>query len=149
MSELKVAQSCPTLRDPMDYTVLGILQARIVEWVAFPFSRGSSQPRDRTQDSHLAARFFTSWATREAWMPENVGWNPGVSWDRGMRLESGVSRKLCQTLVHKALLGTTTSFVNCACQVMSMRGISGSIGTCRDPLSTPKGQVSAPLNFGI
>ena len=137
MSELKVAQSCLTLHDPMDYTVLGILQARIVEWVAFPFSRGSSQPRDRTQDSRLAARFFTSWATREAWMPENVGWNPGVS------------TKLCQTLVHRALLGTTTSFVNCACQVMSMRGISGSIGTCRDPLSTPKGQVSAPLNFGI
>ena len=40
---LKVAQSCPTLCDPMDYTVHGILQARILEWVAFPFSRGSSQ----------------------------------------------------------------------------------------------------------
>ena len=38
----KVAQSCPTLCDPMDYTVHGILQARILEWVAFPFSRGSS-----------------------------------------------------------------------------------------------------------
>ena len=38
--EEKVAQSCPTLWDPMDYTVLGILQARILEWVAFPFSRG-------------------------------------------------------------------------------------------------------------
>ena len=43
---LKVAQSCPTLCDPMDYSVHGILQARILEWVAFPFSRGSSQPRD-------------------------------------------------------------------------------------------------------
>ena len=40
---LKVAQSCLTLYDPMDYTVHGILQARIQEWVAFPFSRGSSQ----------------------------------------------------------------------------------------------------------
>ena len=39
---VKVAQSCPTLWDPMDYTVHGILQARILEWVAFPFSRGSS-----------------------------------------------------------------------------------------------------------
>ena len=39
----KVAQSCPTLCDPMDYTVHGILQARLLEWVAFPFSRGSSQ----------------------------------------------------------------------------------------------------------
>ena len=45
--KVKVAQSCPTLCDPMDYTVHGILQARILEWVAFPFSRGSSQPRDR------------------------------------------------------------------------------------------------------
>ena len=63
---VKVAQSCPTLCDPMDYTVHGILQARILEWVAFPFSRGSSQPRDRTQVSHIVGRFFTSWATEEA-----------------------------------------------------------------------------------
>ena len=62
----KVAQLCPTLCDPMDYTVHGILQARILEWVAVPFSRGSSQPRDRTQVSHIAGRFFTSWATGEA-----------------------------------------------------------------------------------
>ena len=41
----KVTQSCPTLCDPMNYTVHGIRQARIQEWVAFPFSRGSSQPR--------------------------------------------------------------------------------------------------------
>ena len=63
--KMKVAQSCPTLCDPMDYTVHGILQARILEWVvAFPFSRGSSQPRDRTQVSLIAGGFFTSWATR-------------------------------------------------------------------------------------
>ena len=43
-----------------------ILQDRILEWIAFPFSRGSSQPRDQTQISHTAGRFFTSWATREA-----------------------------------------------------------------------------------
>ena len=46
VSEVKVAQSCLTLCDPMDHTVHGILQARILEWVAIPFSRGSSQPRD-------------------------------------------------------------------------------------------------------
>ena len=46
---VKVTQSCPTLCDPMDYTVYGILQARILEWVAIPFSRGSSWPRDWTQ----------------------------------------------------------------------------------------------------
>ena len=63
---VKVAQSCPTLCDPMDYTVHGILQARILEWVAFPFSRESSQPTDGTQVSCIAGEFFTSWATREA-----------------------------------------------------------------------------------
>ena len=44
--KVKVAQSCPALCDLMDYTVHGILQARILGWVAFPFSRGSSHPRD-------------------------------------------------------------------------------------------------------
>ena len=43
----------------------GILQARILEWVAFPFSRVSSRPRDQSQVSHIVGRFFTSWATRE------------------------------------------------------------------------------------
>ena len=54
------------LCDPMDYTVHGILQAWILEWVAFPFFKGSSQSRDQTQVSHIAGRFFTSWATMEA-----------------------------------------------------------------------------------
>ena len=49
----------------MDGTVRGILQARILEWVAFPFSRGSTQRRDRTQVSGIAGRLLTSWATRE------------------------------------------------------------------------------------
>ena len=47
-------------------SVRGILQARILEWVAIPFSWGSSQPRDQTQVSCIAGRFFTVWATREA-----------------------------------------------------------------------------------
>ena len=64
-SEVKVAQLCLTLCNPMDYTIHGILQARILKWVAFPFSRGSSQPRDRTQVTHVAGGFFTSWATRD------------------------------------------------------------------------------------
>ena len=51
---VKVTQSCLTLRAPMDYTVHAILQARILEWVAFPFSRGSSQPSDPTQVSYMA-----------------------------------------------------------------------------------------------
>ena len=56
--KVKVAQLCLTLCDPMDYIV--ILQARILEWVVFPFSRGSSQPRDRTQVSCIAGGFSTS-----------------------------------------------------------------------------------------
>ena len=63
---MKVTQSCPTLCDLMDYTVRGILQAKILEWVDFPFSRGSSPPRDQTQVSRIAGGFFISWATREA-----------------------------------------------------------------------------------
>ena len=58
--KVKVTQSCLILCDPMDYTIHGILQARILEWVAFPFCKGSSQPRDQTQVSHIAGRFFTN-----------------------------------------------------------------------------------------
>ena len=64
--KVKVVQLCPTLCDPMDYTVHGILQARILEWVAFSSSKRSSQPRGQTHVSRIAGRFFTSWATREA-----------------------------------------------------------------------------------
>ena len=64
--KVKVTQLCPTLCNPMDYTVHGILQARILEWVAFPLFRRSSQTRDRMQVSIIAGRFFTSWATRQA-----------------------------------------------------------------------------------
>ena len=63
------AQSCPTLCNAMDFSqpgssVHGIFQARILEWVAIPFSRASSQPRDRAQVSYIVGRFFTIWATR-------------------------------------------------------------------------------------
>ena len=64
--KVEVTQLCPTLCDPMNYTVHGILQARILEQVAFPFSWGSSQPRDWAQVSHIAGRFFSVWATRKA-----------------------------------------------------------------------------------
>ena len=63
-------QSCPTLHDPMDYSlpgssVHGILQARILEWVAIPFSKGLSQPRDQTLISCIVGRFLTIWATKK------------------------------------------------------------------------------------
>jgi len=63
-----VGQSCLTLCDPTDcsppgFSVHGILQARILDWIAIPFSRGTSQPRNRTLVSCMAGRFFTIWAT--------------------------------------------------------------------------------------
>ena len=66
-----VTQSCLGLCNPMDCSlpgssVNGILQARILEWVATSSSRGSSWPRDRTPVSYITGRFFTIWATREA-----------------------------------------------------------------------------------
>ena len=64
-TKLSVAQLCPTLCDPIDYSLPGssfhgIFQARILEWVAISFSRGSSQPRDQTRVSHIVSRFFSS-----------------------------------------------------------------------------------------
>ena len=67
--EVKWSESLSVVFDflrPLGNTVHGILQARILEWVAFPFSRGSSQSRDQTQVSRIAGRFYISWATREA-----------------------------------------------------------------------------------
>ena len=69
-SESEVTQSCPTLCDPMNCSLPGsslhgIFQARVLEWVAIAFSRGSSRPRDRTRVSCIAGRHFTVWASRE------------------------------------------------------------------------------------
>ena len=62
--ESEVTQSCPTLCDPVDCSLLGssvhgVFQARVLEWVAISFSRGSSRPRDLTRVSHIAGRHFT------------------------------------------------------------------------------------------
>ena len=67
----EVAQLCPTLCDPKDCSlpgssIHGIFQARVLEWIAISFSRGSSRPRDGTRVSRIAGRRFTIWATREA-----------------------------------------------------------------------------------
>ena len=80
-SESEVAQSCLTLCDPMDCSlpcssVRGILEARILEWVAISFSRRSSQHRDWTRVSRIAGRCFTIWATRE--VAEGEG---GTNWE--------------------------------------------------------------------
>ena len=75
-NESEVAQSCSILCDPMDRSlpgssILEIFQARILEWVAIFFSRGSSPPRDQTRVSGITGGFFTVWATMEAFF--NVG----------------------------------------------------------------------------
>ena len=66
----EVAQLCLTLCNPMDcslpgFSIQGIFQARVLEWVAISLSRGSSQPRDWTRVSHTVDRYFTIWVTRE------------------------------------------------------------------------------------
>ena len=60
LEHAKLLQLCPTLCDPMDFSVHEALQAKILEWVAISFSRGSSQPRDRATSLALAGRFFTT-----------------------------------------------------------------------------------------
>ena len=89
----EVAQPCPTLHDPMDCSppgssVHGILQARILEWVAISFSRGSSQPRDRTWVSHIGGRSFNLRATREA---KTDALNSGSETSLGIHLMKGLS----------------------------------------------------------
>ena len=60
------SESCSVMSESAIPWVHGILQARILDWITFPFSRGSFQTRDGTQVSRIASGFFTSWATREA-----------------------------------------------------------------------------------
>ena len=70
--KMKVAQSCLTLYNPMDCINHGILQARILEWVAYPFSSQSSQPRNWTGVSCISGGFFTNWTIREAWSSQLI-----------------------------------------------------------------------------
>ena len=86
----------PALCDPMDYTVHKILQAWILEWVAVPFSRGSSQLKDQTWVSCIVGRFFTMWATREAQWSEN---KPQISCDAPVFRISYISQGHCQSHV--------------------------------------------------
>ena len=100
----EVAQSCPTLCDPMDSSLLGstvhgIFQARILEWAAISFFRGSSQPRDRTWVSCITDRRFTIWATWETQESSNY---------RTIALISHASKVMLKIL--KAIL---QQYVNC------------------------------------
>ena len=84
----KSHQSCPTVCDPIngslpDSSIPGILQARILEWVAMLSSMGSSQSRDQTQVSCIAGKFFTVWATRETGIGSQILYHRGSRWFSG------------------------------------------------------------------
>ena len=108
-TEMRSAQSRPTLCNPRDcsppgYSVHGILQARILERVAVPVSRGSSQPRDRTWVSCIAGRLFTVWATREAQTHTRVCWGWSLTKEVARlqqplvrRLHNGGGRRSCKS----------------------------------------------------
>ena len=107
----EVAQSCPTLCNPVDCSlpgssIHGILQVRILEWVAISFSRGSSRPRDRTWVSHIAGRRFNLWATREAHTNSTYtmnirGWFPLGLTGLIFLQSKGLSRVFSSTAVQK------------------------------------------------
>ena len=93
-SIVKLTLSHVWLCDPMNCSlrgssIHGIFQARILEWVAISFSRGFSQPRDRTQVSHIAGRCFTIWVTREALTRDQIlGSRYQMQTHRTLRLEN-------------------------------------------------------------
>ena len=75
----------------MEYTVPGILQARKLEWVAFSFSRGSSQPGDRTQVSHIAGGFFTIWTIREAQATREAQTDNSLSYTKTQNQDTSIT----------------------------------------------------------
>ena len=119
--KMNVTQSCLTLWDPMDCSlpgssVHGILQAGILQWVAIPFSRGSSQPRDRTQVSWIAFRFFTVWASGKPkktgmgslsllqWVFQTQGLNWGLLQSRSLLLCKWILYQLSSQGIHFILV---------------------------------------------
>ena len=103
-SESEVAWLCPTLFDPMDYSlpgssVHGIFQARVLEWVAISFSRGSSWPRDWTQVFCLTVRLFTIWATREVPFFGNKSYE--ITWVFKLYMQRLI--KICHICIYKCV----------------------------------------------
>ena len=105
-----------------DSTVHGILQARTLEWAAFPFSRGSSQPRDGTQVSRIAGGLFTSWAMWEA----AVGSLSLLQWIF-LTQESIQGLRHCRQILYKLSYIPTkrqtcpadeNRYISCACSIL-------------------------------
>ena len=115
-----VAQSCPTLCDlidcsPSGSSVHGILQARVLEWVAVLFSRRSSWPSAWTRFSWIAGRFFTIWVTRKASpgsLPQPASINP-VSLNSHMKCSIGLQRKVDEFRVPNSHIGHKLSASLC------------------------------------
>ena len=104
---------------------VGIFQARILEWVAMPSSRGSSRPRDRTQVSCIAGGFFTSWATREALMMK--WWNIILEVVVRAKAEQGSDEILESWLCHFLALGPWN--IHLSELKLTEVGIKGGMGT--------------------
>ena len=117
----KIALISYALCDPMGYTVHGILQARILEWIAFPFSRGSSQPRDRTQVPHIAGNFFTSWGTGEAQECSNDYTIPLISHTSKVMLK--ILQVRLQQYVNRELPDVQAGFRGTRNQIANVHGI--------------------------
>ena len=142
---MQVTQSCLTLCFPTDYTAHGIFQARILEWAAFPFSKGSSQPRDQTQVLLIAGQLFTSWVTREA---QTCQVNPKCIFSLKMRWYKGnrdirhlLNKFAAQKTMPHGRLGNRAA--ECQADRQADRqtdrgGVSTTIGGWRDGLCWPR-----------
>ena len=120
-SESEFAQSCPTLCDPVDCSppgssVHGILQARVLVWVAILFSRGSSRPREQTWVSCTAGRFFTVWTTREVLLSSCF---TSIYWPQF--LPPGVTRNICFVVLSPLVLQITVRLVLVSTPALQIR----------------------------
>ena len=148
VKKVQVAQSCLCLCNPMNYTVHGILQARILEWVAYPFSRGFSRPRNWTRVSCIAGGFFTNWATREAHglYSSAIFWK-GNPWPGLIFLPSCVvwlsfTASQCeQVFTHKAVITLCTRLEIQSPRVRGCLGILATLGMWTPLLLLPGGRA--------
>ena len=114
--KVKVAQLCPALCNPMYFTVYGILQARILDWAAYPFTSGSLQPRNQIGVTCIAGGFFTNWAMRVR----------STLQKQSVSLVTQLCPTLCEPMdcsmpdfpVHHQLLEPTQSHVHCISDVI-------------------------------